>query len=367
MTAAHALSIGLVGPLPPPSGGMANQTQQLARLLAESGLRVELVRTNAPCRPAWIERLRIVRALWRLLPYMFALWRCAGRVDVLHVMANSGWAWHLLAAPAVWIAHLRERPAIVNYRGGEAERFFAGQFRWVRPTLERACCVVVPSGFLHEVFARRGLKAEIVPNIVDLGRFRPGPGVRGRLHIVVARNLEDVYDIPTALRAFARVHATHPHARLSVAGSGPRRADLEGRSAELGLGAAVTFTGRLENERMADLYRGADLLLNPSLVDNMPISLLEAMASGVPIVSTNVGGIPYLVEHGKTALLVPPGDVEAMANAALRVIYDAGMAAALRASGLEAVQRFSWPNVRTPLFAIYGRAVAPAAELRTFM
>jgi glycosyltransferase involved in cell wall biosynthesis len=356
MISGQPLTIGLVGPLPPPSGGMANQTEQLVRLLAESGLCVELVRTNAPCRPAWVERIRGVRALWRLGPYVVTLWRCAGRVDVMHVMANSGWAWHLLAAPAVWIAHLRAKPAIVNYRGGEAERFFARQFRWVVPTLRRARCVIVPSGFLLEVFGRWGIKAEIVPNIVNLERFRPGPRMPGRLHILVARNLEDVYDIPTALRAFSLIRAAHPHARLSIAGSGPRRRDLERLCAELEIGAAVTFTGRLDNERMADLYRDADLLLNPALADNMPISLLEAMASGVPIVSTNVGGTPYLVEHGKTALLVEPRDPAAMVEAALRVVGDPALAARLRISGLEAVRQFAWPNVRTGLLAVYAAA-----------
>jgi glycosyltransferase involved in cell wall biosynthesis len=129
--------------------------------------------------------------------------------------------------------------------------------------------------------------------------------------MLVARNLEDIYDVPTALRAFARLHASHPHARLTVAGSGPRRADLERLCAELAIADAVTFTGRIENERMADLYRCADVLLNPALVDNMPNSLLEAMASGVPIVSTRVGGVPHLVEDGRTALLVPPHDPDA--------------------------------------------------------
>jgi glycosyltransferase involved in cell wall biosynthesis len=340
---------------------MANQTRQLARLLAEAGLRVELVQTNAPYRPAWVERVRGVRALFRLVPYLRALWRCAGRVDVLHVMANSGWAWHFFAAPAVWVAALRGRPAIVNYRGGEADRFLERQFRWVRPTLSRARNVIVPSGFLRDVFGRRGVHAEIVPNIVDLVRFRPSEPRPGRLHVLVARNLEDIYDIPTALRAFARVRAAHAHARLTVAGSGPQRAALERLCADLGIADAVAFTGRVDNERMADLYRDADVLLNPALVDNMPNSLLEGMASGVPIVSTNVGGVPYLVEQERTALLVAPGDFAAMADAALRVVEDPRLAASLRTAGLEAVQRYAWPNVREALFAAYARAAGRAS------
>lgn len=351
--AERAISIGLVGPLPPPSGGMANQMRQLARLLEETGIRVEVVQVNAPYAPRWIERVRGVRALFRLAPYVLELWRCAGRVDLLHVMANSGWAWHLFVAPAVWIARLRGKPVVVNYRGGGAEAFLASQARWVKPTLARAASVIVPSGFLQRIFAGHGIRAEIVPNIVDLARFQPGQGGSHGPHIVVTRNLEEIYDIPTAIRAFATIRTRHPEARLTIAGSGPCRAALEALCAELGVTGAAHFTGHLDNERMADLYETADLLLNPSSVDNMPISLLEAMASGVPIASTNVGGIPYMAQEGVNALLVPPRDPDALAQAALRILEDPALSARLRRGGLDAVQAYSWDRVRPQLMATY--------------
>ena len=113
-----------------------------------------------------------------------------------------------------------------------------------------------------------------------------------------------------------------PDARLTIAGSGPERAKLEAMAKELGVADAVVFAGQIDNEHMPILYREADIALNPSLADNMPISILEALASGVPVVSTNVGGVPFLVEDGKTALLIPPGDPERMAEAMLRVLSD---------------------------------------------
>ncbi len=358
------IRIGLVGPLPPPSGGMANQTMQLARLLREAGILVELVQVNAPYRPVWVEKLRVVRALFRLLPYLARLWTCAGRVDLFHVMANSGWAWHLYAAPAVWLASLRGTPVIVNYRGGDAERFFQAEFAWLRPTLARADAVLVPSEFLAAVFAKWAVPTEIVPNIIDLARFKPAKGKERGHHLIVTRNLEDIYDIPNALRAFAAIRRVHADARLTVAGSGPRLASLEKLCAELGVADAVRFTGRLDNEDIVDLYLNADLLLNPSLVDNMPISLLEAMASGVPIVSTNVGGIPHLVEDGKNAILVAPGEPAAMAAAACSVLGDGKLAERLCQAGLETATRFAWSQVRGQLFSVYARALgAPSVEL----
>jgi glycosyltransferase involved in cell wall biosynthesis len=361
MSTGKPLAIGLVGPLPPPSGGMANQTRQLARLLAEAGLRVEVVQVNAPYRPTWVGRLRGVRACVRLPPYLWQLWRCAGRVDLVHVMANSGLAWHLFAAPAVWVAHLRGVPVIVNYRGGEAEAFLERAASRVRPTLRRSSAVVVPSGFLAAVFGRFGIATQTVPNIIDLVRFRPAPPRPPGRHLVVTRNLEDIYDIGTALRAFATVARTYPDARMTVAGSGPRLADLQRLAAELGVAAAVRFTGSLDNDEVATLYREADLLLNPSTVDNMPISLLEAMASGVPIVSTDVGGIPHLVEDRRTALLVPPRDPDGMAAAALMLLGDPATTARLRHAGIEHAAHFTWAAVRPALFAVYARALGVAS------
>lgn len=348
--------LALVGPLPPPSGGMANQTLQLSRLLAEEGVQVEIVQVNPPYSPAWIGGIPVVRAMARLLPYLFRLWRAAGRNKLFHVMANSGWSWHLFAAPAIWIAYLRGIPAVVNYRGGEAESFLRGNAGIVRFSMKRASDLVVPSGFLQQIFGHFGMAARIVPNIIDLAKFHPGEARNGEFHIVVARNLEPLYDIASGLRALALLLRRHPGTRMSVAGSGPERANLEKLARELGIAKQVHFTGRLDSMEMADLYRNASLSLNTALADNMPNSVLEALASGLPVVSTDVGGVPFLVRDGETALLVKPGDAEAMAGAMARLIEDDALRAALISNGREFVKAFTWEQVRTQWFETYGEA-----------
>jgi glycosyltransferase involved in cell wall biosynthesis len=343
----------LIGPLPPPSAGMANQTRQLANLLAAEGCHVRVVQTNAAYRPAWVGRVRGLRALFRLAPYLLRLWRETREVAVVHVMANSGWAWHLFVAPAVWIAALRGVPTMINYRGGEAATFFERQFALVRPTLARARLVVVPSGFLRDVFARHGVDATIVPNIVDLERFRPAAARPRTLHVLIARNLEAIYGIDTALRAFALALRRVPDAQMTIAGTGDARQSLERLAAELGVTERVRFTGRLDNAELPALYAQASVALNPSRVDNMPISLLEAMASGVPIVSTRVGGVPYLVEDGRTALLLPPDEPAPMADALVKLAQDAELADRLAAQGLRTAEQYAWPRVRERLFLAY--------------
>ncbi len=336
---------------------MANQTRQLAGLLRESGIEVELVQVNAPYRPAWIQHIRGLRAVARLLPYMIRVWNVAGRVELLHIMANSGWSWHLFAAPAVWIGWLRKTPVVINYRGGEADHFFSTSFRWVAPTLNKASAVIVPSGFLEEVFARRGVATRIVPNIIDLARFFPSSIPRNAPirdpKIVVTRNLEKIYDVATAIRVFATVKTRIPGASLIVAGSGPELENLRRLANELNVVESVQFTGRLDNEAVADLYRSADVVLNTSLVDNMPISILEAMASGLPVVSTNVGGIPFLVADGEEAMLAPAGAVDALAQATIQVLENPDLRIRMIQAGRTKAREFTWASVSGRLLAVY--------------
>lgn len=351
------LSVALVGPLPPPSGGMANQCRQLARLLGEEGVRVEVVQVNAPYRPAFVAHLKGIRALFRLLPYKLALWRAAGRADVMHVMANSGWSWYLFALPAIMIARLRGTPIIVNYRGGGAETFFANAPGWVLRYLRQVDALVLPSGFLREVFQRFGVDGQVIPNIIDLDRFKPAQrDGREPPHLIVTRNLEPIYDIPSALQAFALVRQQLKQTRLTIAGSGPEREQLEQLAADLGIADAVTFTGRIDNDQMTALYASADVMLNPSTIDNMPISILEAFASGVPVVSTRVGGVPFVAEHGRTAFLVEARDYRAMAQSVLRLMQEPELARAFRTAGLAEAQRYAWPVVREQWLAAYRQA-----------
>ena len=347
------MRIVLVGPLPSPEGGMANQTRQLAEQLDGEGAVVTLVRTNTPYRPSWIGRLKFIRAAIRLLPYLVRLWRASANADVLHIMANSGWAWHLCVTPAILVACMRGVPSVVNYHGGEAPLFLERSGRTVLFILGWASTLAVPSGFLQQVFRRFGVRCDVVPNIIDLERFCPADELVSRPHVVVPRNLEPIYDVPTALRAFARIRADLPAARLTVAGSGPERLALQRQAANLGIADAVDFCGRLHRDQMAALYRSARVVLNPSRVDNMPMSVLEGMASGVPVVSTKVGGVPFILRDDVNGLLVGPGDDAGMAAAVLRVLKQPAVAERLRKAALQEVQQYTWQQVRHRWASVY--------------
>lgn len=358
------LRIGLVGPIPPPNGGMAMQTEQLVRLLRQEGIDVTLLPVNPPYRPAWVGRIPGMRAVLRLLPYLPGIWRLAARVDVIHLMANSGWSWQLFAAPVLWLSKLRGTPVVVNYRGGEARDYFQRSFRWVKPSLDKATAVAVPSGFLEEVFREFGQSTRVVPNIIDTTLFKPASAAcpesepaRQTFDLVITRNLEPIYGIDVAIRALAKVRQTRCPARLLIAGSGPQESELKQLARDLGVAEEIRFVGRLERSEIVDLYASADAMINPAHVDNMPNSVLEALACGLPVISTRVGGVPYILTHEETGLLVADDDVDALAAAIIRLSGDESLRQRLRENGLAQIDQYTWPSVRNQWLQTYHDAV----------
>ena len=358
------LNIAVVGPIPPPAGGMANQTRKLTEFLRSEGAECQVVPTNAPYKPAWAEKIKGFRALFRLFPYLAHLNRACKEADVMHIMANSGWSWHLFAAPAIAIARLNNTPVVLNYRGGYAEAFFQSSWFWVNLTLKKVQKIVVPSPFLQGVFAKWNKSAEVIPNVLDTERFHfsPKSSVADNPNILVARNLEDIYDVGSAVKAFNIICQTFPDANLYVAGTGPQKAELEALVSELELTDKVVFTGRLSPDEMARHYHLADLSINPSKVDNTPNSVIESLACGTPVVSTNVGGIPALVTDGHDAFLVPPQQPDALAKQALVVLSDEICRQNMVQNGFQTIQKFTWPNVRDLLVECYGEAMNSNSE-----
>jgi glycosyltransferase involved in cell wall biosynthesis len=350
--------VTIVGPLAPPAGGMANQTKKLAEFLISEGLSVEVIRTNADYKPAFIGKVPVLRAVFRLVAYIFTLLIRSKKTDIIHIMANSGWSWHLFSAPAIIIGRLYNKPVVLNYRGGYAQDFFNKSWRWVNSTLKYVQGIIVPSSFLEEVFSAFGKHADVVPNVLDEKLFyvKEKVTVEKAPHIIVTRNLEAIYDVTTTIEAFNLIQKDFPEATLSIAGTGPEKLALIELVNRLSLSESVTFTGRLAPQDMAALYQQADVMLNASTVDNTPNSIIESLACGTPVVSTNVGGIPKLVTHKHDALLVNVGEYQSMANSALSILQTPDLANTLKENGLITINKFYWPNVWLKLKACYDEA-----------
>ncbi len=217
--------------------------------------------------------------------------------------------------------------------------------------------IVVPSQFLVDVFARFDLRAEAISNFVETEKFKFRE--RPALHPVFLsnRNFEAHYRVGDALRAFAIIQEKIPDARLLIVGAGSEEARLKKLAQELRLENAE-FAGRVEQEEMPAFYDRADVYLNSSIVDNMPLSIIEAFACGLPVVTSDAGGIPYLVEHEENGLLAPANDYRSLAREAVRLFETEGLAQKIIAKARAECVKYSWSQIREQWLAAYEELAA---------
>lgn len=352
----EARRILLVGPEPPPFGGMAVQGQLLRERLGQAGLDVRFLPTN-PRLPRALD-LPVLRTLAGGLVFAGLLLARARRSRTVHVLGASGAYFLLRVLPVLIWARVLGAPCLVNYRGGLAESFLARNGWWARPALKLARPLTVPSAFLERIFAREGFAPRIVPNVMELERF---PFVADRpagLRVLGNRNFEPIYNVALLVEAFALVREEEPGALLTLAGTGSQDAALRAQVQAAGLGEAVRFTGRVERGEMPVLLAEHTVYANPTDVDNMPVSLLEAFASGLPVVSTDAGGVPDLCVHERHGLLVPRGDARALADAILRLHRDAELRGRLVRQAREHGDGFRWEAVLPCLLEAYDAAAS---------
>jgi glycosyltransferase involved in cell wall biosynthesis len=165
------------------------------------------------------------------------------------------------------------------------------------------------------------------------------------------------------LRAFAIIQEKLPEARLVVAGDGSQRASLEQLAKELKL-RNTEFTGQVDHERIIELYDAADIYLNASEIDNQPLSILEAFACGLPVVSTDAGGIPFVVSDGETGFLVKRGDYEALADRAFRLLEDPELAGRIIARARNECRKYGWEAIREQWLEVYQELASGESRFR---
>jgi glycosyltransferase involved in cell wall biosynthesis len=243
------------------------------------------------------------------------------------------------------------KSTILNYHDGRAEDHLA-HWPMARRCMRLATAIVVPSDYLVDVFARFGLQAKRIHNITATD----SPPYRDRMQprpiFLHNRGLAPEYNPACTLRAFAIIQGRYPEASLTIAHDGPLSRKLEALATWLGL-RQTRFVGSVSPERMAGLYNSADIYLMSPNADNMPLSLLECFAAGLPIVSSKAGGIPNIVEDQRTGLLFPLNDHQAMAACALRLLEEPGLAAGLARNARAECAKYSWPHIGPQWIAVY--------------
>lgn len=363
---------------PPEVGGLESHVAGLAAGLVARGHEVRVVTSRSlPGTPVEEERegVRIRRTpfpartptgwVGHALGSMPITGRWADWAEVLHAQAFPS------IVPVGVAAGVRNRPWLASLHTSHFLRR-ARQRRW-RPVLRRLVRwprhVLAASVEIAEV--ARGLAPEVrveaLPNGVETDRFRPvspafpaGPGERV---VVVPRRLVPKNGVEHLVRAVPQIVAAVPGARFLLIGDGPERGRLEALAASLGVGEAVRFLGARPHTEMPALLASGEIAVLPSLMEATSVAALEAMACELPVVATQVGGLPELVD-GEVGRLVPPGDPGALAEGVVALLGDGDLAEMGRRARVRVEARWSNDRLVERHLTIYedlvaGRSVRP--------
>ena len=337
-------------------GGQAVQAKQLIDHLAGDPA-VDV--TFLPMDPRWpapfafLHSVKLVRTLVMVASFVTLLLFKGAKYDVYHVFAAAYYSFMWAPAPTLLIAKLFRKPCVLNYHDGRAEGHLR-EWRSAVPLVSLADEIVTPSAHLCDVFKQHSLRAAHIPNIVDNDRLIYRPRRCLKPVFLHNRGMEDLYNVPCILRAFQRVQRIYPNAEMLVAHDGPLRRRLEQQCVEMGL-RNVKFVGNVPQEKIGELYDAADIYWMAPNIDCMPLSILEAFAAGLPLIATNVGGIPYIVEHGRTGLLSAPDDDESIANNALLLLADSSLADRLAKNARAELAKYDWGVIGPQWLDLYRR------------
>ena len=339
-------------------GGHGVQARILLERFCKEGVQFEFLPIN-PLFPPGLRRLRrypYIRTLINEALYIQSLRRIQ-HADVVHVFSASYWSFLLAPVPAMLAARAFRKRIILNYHSGEADDHLACWGRLVHPWLRLANEIVVPSEYLRSVFARYGYQARVIPNVVETSRLRYRERAPLRPRLLSNRNLEPHYRVGNSVKAFALLKSRYPEATLTVAGYGSEEEKLRRLAASLG-DDRLRFVGRVEPEAMPRLYDGSDVFINSSVVDNQPLSLLEAFAAGLPVVTTATGDIATMVRDGETGLIVPPENPAAMAEAVAALLDDPDRALLMARRARKELEKHTWAQVKKLWLGVYSGEAA---------
>jgi glycosyltransferase involved in cell wall biosynthesis len=345
-------------------GGQSRQAERLMIGLGnESSVEIGFIPHNprAPGVLRHLQRIKYVRTVVTTLIYWVLAVTRLWRYDVIHVYSASYYSYLLSVVPIVLLGRLYGKKVLLNYHSGEAEDHLANWRLTALPIIRLADTIVVPSGYLVDIFAKFGLRARAIPNVVELEVFRYRERSPIRPVFLTSRLHEPLYNVQCVLRAFRLVQDRYPDASLTVAGDGWMRPQLEQLARDLKL-RNTSFVGRVPWGDMPDMYDAADIYLTATNIDNMPGSVIECLSCGLPVVTTDAGGVPYIVTHEETALMVPRDDHEAMARSAIRLLEDDTLAVKLGRNGRESCHRFTWPAVRDAWLSTYHELGAASVQ-----
>lgn len=311
-------------------GGISSQVDLLKKNLTREGMECEVFTTNG--------------SLFKRIISPARLFRLGQTYDVFHIHACSNRGF-FPAIIGITIGRILNKRVLLTYHGGDAASFFESHPRFIRRFLTKTDANIVLSGYIGQIFDRYSIPYSIIPNILefDTSYFKSRASISPKF--ISIRALRPLYNITCILKAFQIVKASLPSASLTIVGDGISREELENYVSDNRI-ADVTFIGRVDNSTIPSLLNQADIMLSSPRIDNMPISLLEGFNSGLLVISSKVGGIPYMITDGVNGLLFDYDDYHMLAEKMLYACSHQTEAKAIIAKAYESLNNYNWQTIR---------------------
>lgn len=326
----------IIGNYQPNVGGISGQIEVLYQCLQKEGIDCAI--------------FSIKGSLLKRLLLFFKILRMARPYDVLHIHGCSEWGF-LPIVYGVIVGKIWHKRIVVTYHGGGADEYFAKRPKFVRRWLKWADAVIVLNGYLEKVFKHYNIPCVVIPNIVELNEV-PQRVVHEGIRFISVRHLRPLYNIPCILQAYRQVREQYENCSLTILGQGPEREELEQLVKKQHI-SDVTFVGQVPNTEMMRYLSESDIMLSAPHIDNMPVSVLEAMNAGVLVISSRVGGVPYIIEEDKTGLFFTDDKVEELAEKMIWTIEHPKERENMAQKAQKEVQKYTWGNIRTKMLQLY--------------
>ncbi|HQU29014.1 MAG TPA: glycosyltransferase family 4 protein [Nitrospirales bacterium] len=320
---------------PCPRLGLPTQGFKIAERLREAGFRISIL---SKAQSSFIRVLDMVFRGFLFVPFH--------NVVLVNLYGERAFVYESFI---ILYTYLWKKRIVVFVRSGLMPEFVRRFPRWTRVVLLRADLVLVPNGFLQQKLTALGLRVDgAISNFIDLEQYTFRERSQLKPSFLYVRGFfNSLYNPEMALRAFAIIQRKYPDATLTMAGrEGDCSAMCRKLVSELSL-SNVNFVGLLQKNELIALANKHDIHLHTNRVENMPVSIIEMWACGLPIVGTNVGGMPYLVRDNEDAILVESEDFQAMAEACLNLLSNADLARRFSNNGRRRVQELVWERIKS--------------------
>jgi glycosyltransferase involved in cell wall biosynthesis len=284
--------------------------------------------------------------LLRLVHMWLSIIRYSSTTDVVLIDTYSTLNFWYAYTCSVW-CRLFKLPYVPILHGGNLPARFQKNPKQAMALVHHAYRTVIPSTYLQEHLKPYHIsRSVVITNTLELVNYPFYLRTMSPIRLLWVRAIDAIYNPEMALQTLVILRKTHPDAQLTMVGPHKGISEYEWQQTLDKYQLAVTMTGSLSKETWIALAKEHTAFINTTTVDNMPVSVMEAMALGLPVVSTNVGGMPNLIEQEVTGLLVPSNDSEAMAQAIESLLLDSNKTHRIITQARERILAFDWSNVR---------------------